>query len=63
MSAAFEPDNGPLRLNAGANTNSDRDEQDGFKLIFIGSMLGTRDPKAHVPFPDISDDRSGLSGG
>lgn len=35
-------------------TASDRDEQEGFMLLFMGAMAGIRNPKAHdnVPQPD-----------
>ena len=28
-------------------TTSDRDEQEGFKFLFKGAMIGIRNPKAH----------------
>jgi uncharacterized protein (TIGR02391 family) len=46
MSHAFSEKNPVLRLNPLAST-SDRDEQQGFMWIFMGSMTGIRNPKAH----------------
>jgi uncharacterized protein (TIGR02391 family) len=46
MSTAFGGDNPPLRLNE-LSSRSDRDEQEGFKLIFMGAQQGIRNPKAH----------------
>ena len=41
MANAFNEQTPKIRL------NSDPDEQEGFKLIFMGSMQGIRNPKAH----------------
>jgi uncharacterized protein (TIGR02391 family) len=46
-----------LRLNLGS-TVSDRDEQEGFGLIFMGAMLGVRNPKAHDLMTPIDPDRA-----
>jgi uncharacterized protein (TIGR02391 family) len=46
-----------LRLNPGHST-SDRDEQEGFALIFMGAMLGIRNPKAHDLMTPIDPDRA-----
>lgn len=46
MSAAFSGTLPPLALNS-LQTQSERDEQDGFKFIFMGAMTGIRNPKAH----------------
>jgi len=46
MAAAFGGDGPPLPLNQ-MNTRSDQDEQEGFKLIFMGAQQGIRNPKAH----------------
>lgn len=43
MMAAF---NGVLKLNPGS-TLSDRDEQEGFRHMFGGSMRGIRNPRGH----------------
>ena len=46
MAAAFSGNPPPLALNA-MRTQSERDEQDGFKFLFMGAMAGIRNPKAH----------------
>jgi len=46
MAHVFKEDNPIIELNA-RKTKSDKDEQEGFKFIFMGSMLGIRNPKAH----------------
>lgn len=46
MSFVFKKDDPVLKINA-LRTQSDRDEQDGFKLLFMGAMTGIRNPKAH----------------
>ena len=33
------------------------DEQEGFKLIFMGAMTGVRNPKAHALFEDLDEER------
>ena len=46
MAHVFSEERPLLRLNALAS-RSNRDEQEGFKLIFMGAMQGIRNPKAH----------------
>jgi uncharacterized protein (TIGR02391 family) len=46
-----------LHLNPGQSM-SDRDEQEGFGLIFMGAMLGIRNPKAHDLMTPIDPDRA-----
>ena len=46
-----------LRLNPGSS-QSDQDEQEGFQLIFMGAMLGVRNPKAHDLMTPIDPDRA-----
>ncbi len=46
MGEAFKVPEPRIQLNALAG-RSDHDEQEGFKLIFMGSMLGIRNPKSH----------------
>ncbi|MDD5055844.1 MAG: TIGR02391 family protein [Candidatus Peribacteraceae bacterium] len=46
MGVVFKKDDPVLKINA-LRTQSDRDEQDGFKLLFMGAMTGIRNPKAH----------------
>ena len=57
MAFAFNANNPVLRLNDGT-TRSDRDEQEGFSLIFIGAMQGIRNPKAHDPMTALDEDRT-----
>lgn len=51
MNHVFGLPNPVLRINAG-KTVSDRDEQDGYRLIFGGVMCGLRNPRAHEPIED-----------
>ena len=53
MAAAFDENHSVLRLNA-LQSQSDRDEQAGFKFLYMGAILGIRNPKAHdnVANPD-----------
>ena len=53
MAAAFDEKNPVLQLNE-LQTQSEKDEQAGFKLLYMGAMSGIRNPKAHdqVPNPD-----------
>ena len=46
MAKAFDENNPIIKLND-LNTQSDLDEQKGFKLLFMGTMTGIRNPKAH----------------
>ena len=46
MSTVFNSNNPILRLND-LQDQSDRDEQEGFKFLFMGAMTGIRNPKAH----------------
>ena len=46
MSQAFRIDNPVIRLNE-LKTQSERDEQEGFMFLFMGAMVGIRNPKAH----------------
>jgi uncharacterized protein (TIGR02391 family) len=57
MARVFSEERPILKLNAGS-TRSDRDEQEGFKFVFMGAMLGIRNPKAHDEIADTDDDRS-----
>jgi uncharacterized protein (TIGR02391 family) len=52
MAAVLDERDPALRLNPG-RTQSDRDEQEGFKLIYMGAMQGIRNPKAHDAVPDL----------
>jgi uncharacterized protein (TIGR02391 family) len=46
MSEVFSPRDPVLALNA-LRSESDRDEQEGFMLLFMGAMVGVRNPRAH----------------
>ncbi|MBA7564548.1 hypothetical protein ES708_06211 [subsurface metagenome] len=46
MSKVFSEDVPVIKLNE-LLTQSDRDEQEGFKFLFMGAMVGIRNPKAH----------------
>ena len=47
MSKAFNLSSPKIQLNRLDDT-SKRDEQEGFRFIFMGSMRGIRNPKAHL---------------
>jgi uncharacterized protein (TIGR02391 family) len=57
MAKVFDQDTPVLSLNEGASV-SDRDEQEGFKLLFMGAMQGIRNPKAHVLFDQLAEGRA-----
>jgi len=46
MSTVFSLDNPIIKLNS-LETQSDRDEQEGFMFLFMGAIQGIRNPKAH----------------
>lgn len=46
MMAAFDKDAPKIKLN-GLASISDKDEQDGYKFIFGGTMRGIRNPRGH----------------
>lgn len=46
MGLAFNPESPIIKLNS-LKTQSDKDEQSGFKLLYMGAMTGIRNPKAH----------------
>ena len=48
MAGAFNEREPKIRLNPMA-TMSDRAEQEGFRFIFMGAVLGIRNPKGHDP--------------
>ncbi|PZQ87783.1 MAG: TIGR02391 family protein [Leifsonia xyli] len=55
MMKAFDENNPSLRINGGA-TDSDRDEQFGYRYIFAGAQSGIRNPRGHeVDIPDDPD--------
>ena len=46
MAEVFNEDHAIIRLNP-LKTKSDKDEQTGFRFLFMGAMTGIRNPKAH----------------
>jgi len=46
MGYVFDENNPLLKIKY-SHPNTAKEEQEGFKLIFMGSMLGIRNPKAH----------------
>lgn len=46
MTRVFDEGDPIIRLNEGS-TQSQRDEREGFKFLFMGAMVGIRNPKAH----------------
>lgn len=57
MAKAFSEKDPVLRINEGKD-RSDSDEQEGFKLIFMGAMQGIRNPKSHEVLDDVSLERA-----
>ena len=53
MMVVYDRDKPVLRLNAGKSM-PDLDEQEGYKFIFAGAMLGIRNPRSHLH--DVSDE-------
>jgi uncharacterized protein (TIGR02391 family) len=47
MTTAFSPSNPIIRL-SGLQSQSDKDEQQGYMQIFAGAITGIRNPKAHA---------------
>lgn len=55
MMAAFDETNAGVKINAGA-TDSDKDEQFGYRYMFAGAQSGIRNPRGHeVDLPDDPD--------
>jgi len=54
MAKVFKEENPIIKLNE-LKTRSEQDEQEGFKFLFMGAMVGIRNPKAHdnVTQPDM----------
>lgn len=46
MAKVFREEDLIIKLNK-LKTKSERDEQDGFKFLYMGAMVGIRNPKAH----------------
>jgi uncharacterized protein (TIGR02391 family) len=63
MMDAFNGASAQLKLNPHVTT-SDKDEQEGYRFVFAGSMRGIRNPRAHeitiVDDPDICLDHLSL---
>lgn len=57
MQKVFGVDNPLLKLNAGAST-SEKDEQQGYMMIFSGCMTGIRNPRAHETDWEDTEQRS-----
>jgi uncharacterized protein (TIGR02391 family) len=57
MAKAFRKEAPILRL-APLSTQSDMDEQEGFMLLFLGAMVGIRNPKAHEMVSQTDPDRA-----
>lgn len=57
MGKAFAGQSPLLRFNGGAN-QVDLDEQEGIALIFMGTMLGIRNPKAHSLLEEMDERRA-----
>ncbi len=56
MMKAFAPDKPMIQLTP-LNSASDRDEQDGYKFLFAGSIIAIRNPRGHeVGLPDSPDE-------
>jgi uncharacterized protein (TIGR02391 family) len=64
MMRAFGGNSPPLKLNAGSSA-SEKNEQEGFKFLFAGAMLGIRNRRGHtsgiVDDPDICLDHLSLA--
>lgn len=54
MHHAFRSDAAVLRINR-LVSQSDRDEQDGYRYMLAGMMAGVRNPRAHEPVEDDPD--------
>lgn len=52
MAKAFNEDKPIIKLNKLSN-QSERDEQEGFRFLFMGAMVGIRNPKAHEDIRQI----------
>lgn len=52
MTHVFRKESPVLKLNK-LETQSDLDEQEGFMFLFMGAMVGIRNPKAHEQFEDL----------
>jgi uncharacterized protein (TIGR02391 family) len=57
MAHAFGDEPPHVPLNPGTS-ESDRNEQEGFKHVFMGVAQGIRNPKAHDPFAPLDEERA-----
>jgi uncharacterized protein (TIGR02391 family) len=57
MAKAFGGDT-PRILLGDLSTTTGRDEQEGYRLIFMGTMRAIRNPKAHEPFENLPSDEA-----
>jgi len=57
MASAFNENDPTLRLNP-LESASDRDEQEGFRFLFMGAIQGIRNPKAHDDVVQEDPERS-----
>jgi uncharacterized protein (TIGR02391 family) len=55
MSAAFSTTSAHLVL-ADLTTTTGRDIQDGYRFLFMGAQAAIRNPRAHEPFTDMSEE-------
>ncbi len=53
MAKAFNEDKPIIKMNK-LTTRSERDEQEGFRFLFMGAMVGIRNPKAHDDIRQIN---------
>lgn len=59
MSKAFSEEKPLIALNE-LTTQSERDEQEGFKFLFMGAMVGIRNPLAHEDFSSFIEPHRAL---
>jgi uncharacterized protein (TIGR02391 family) len=57
MGNAFKDEQPPLVL-ADLATQSGKDTQSGYRFLFMGSQLAIRNPPAHEPFGEMTDDEA-----
>lgn len=57
MAKAFNENNPIIKLNS-LRTQSEIDEQKGFKFLYMGAMTGIRNPKAHTNIIQVDKNRT-----
>jgi len=57
MGHVFDESNPILKIKY-SHPDTAKEEQEGFKLIFMGSMLGIRNPKAHYTITQLDEQRA-----